>query len=68
MKNVGGNKWVPSDGYTYISNGETWTDGIYLGVNDDIENWHDTNEEPPTPEDEVSSEEALEILFGGEVS
>ena len=46
MKNVEGNKWIPDDGFKYISNGSVWTDSIYLGKTDSIENWHDTNEEP----------------------
>lgn len=67
MINVSGNKWVPSEGYSYISNGEVWTDSIFIGASDDISNWHDTNDEPPTPEDDVPAEEALEILLGGEI-
>lgn len=67
MINVEGNKWIPSEGFNYISNGEVWTDSIILGATDSISNWHDTNEEPPTPEDDVSDSEALSILLGGEV-
>ena len=65
MINVSGNKWVPSPGYVYISNGKVWTDSIFLGASDDIANWHDTNEEPPEPEEEVDDAEALQILLGG---
>lgn len=67
MINLSGNKWIPSEGYSYISNGEVWTDSIFLGKDDDIANWHDTNEEPPAPEEDISDEEALAILLGGEV-
>lgn len=67
MRNIGGNQWIPSDGYNYISNGRIWTDSIYLGRNDSVENWHDTNEEPSEPEEDVSDSEALEILLGGAV-
>ena len=67
MRNVGGNKWVPSDGYKYISNGDTWTDSIFLGASDDISRWHDTNDEPPEEDDDVSDAEAIEILLGGAV-
>jgi hypothetical protein len=65
MINTGGNNWIPSPGFAYISNGEVWTDSIQLGANDRIENWHDTNENPPEPEEDVSDAEAVEILMGG---
>lgn len=52
MRNDYKNHWIPSDGYKYLSNGEVWTDGIFLGTSDRPENWHDTNDEPPTLEDE----------------
>lgn len=67
MINVEGNKWIPSEGFMYISNGEVWSDSILLGANDNIGNWHDTNDEPPAPDDDVSDSEALSILLGGEV-
>ena len=57
MRNLHGNYWVPDDGYTYLSNGEVWTDGLYLGAADRIENWHDTNDEPPGPEDQATAED-----------
>jgi len=47
---VEGNKLTPSEGYNYISNGETWSTLVYLGRTDSVDNWHDTNEEPPEPE------------------
>lgn len=65
MINVHDNYWIPSDGYKYISNGEIYTDSIYLGAKDSIDNWHDTNDEPPEPEDDISDEEAFDIIFGG---
>ena len=65
MINTEANKWIPSPGYLYVSNGEVWSDSIYLGKDDRIENWHDTNEEPPEPDEEISNEEALAILLGG---
>lgn len=65
MRNVQGNLWVPDEGYKYITNGEVYTDSIYLGKSDSINNWHDTNEEPTDPEDELDDAEALEILLGG---
>lgn len=65
MKNVQGNLWIPDEGYKYITNGEVYTDSIYLGAKDSISNWHDTNDEPPKPEDDLDDSEALEILLGG---
>lgn len=67
MRNAQGNLWVPDEGYTYITNGEVYTDSIYLGSRDSINNWHDTNDEPPEPEDEPTVEdkaEAFDILTG----
>lgn len=65
MKNPHGNYWVPDEGYKYLTNGEVYTDSIYLGKNDSIDNWHDTNDEPPEPEEGIPDEEALDILLGG---
>ena len=57
----------PDDGYKYITNGEIWSDLVYLGKSDSIENWHDTNEEPPIepesePEEEATEEDYIEAL------
>ena len=57
MINVGGNLWVPAEGYRYITNGTTWTDSIRLGRTDSISNWHDTNDEPPEPSEEATPED-----------
>ena len=65
MINVKDNYWIPDEDYKYISNGEVWTDSIYLGMNDNIANWHDTNDEPPTPDEDISDEEAFQIIIGG---
>lgn len=50
--NIEGNKLTPDDGYKYITNREVWSDLVYLGRTDSLDNWHDTNDEPPAPEDE----------------
>ena len=66
MINVSGNHWIPGEGYRYITNGTVYSDGIFLGRSDDIANWHDTNDEPPEP-DEPSVEdkaEAFDIITG----
>lgn len=64
MINVHDNYWIPSEGYKYITNGTSWSDGIYLGRLDNIANWHDTNEEPYDESDPISEAEALSILLG----
>lgn len=53
MINTHDNVWIPSPGYKYLSNGETWADSIRLGRTDSIANWHDTNDEPPEPSEEA---------------
>lgn len=68
MRNVKGNLWIPGEGYKYLTNGVVYTDSIYLGARDSIDNWRDTNDEPPEPVDEPSIEdkaEAFDILLGG---
>lgn len=62
MINVHDNYWIPSEGYKYITNGEIFSNGIYLGINDSPDNWRDTNEEP---ESEGDAEEILDIILGG---
>ena len=70
MINVRDNYWIPSGGYKYLSNGETWTDSIYLGAGADINAWHDTNDDPPEPQEpdepvpESDYAEAAKILLG----
>ena len=71
MINIEKNHWVPSEGYKYITNGEIYTDGIFLGRFDNISNWHDTNDEPPEaieePEiTEADKASAFDIIMGEE--
>lgn len=68
MINPHDNFWIPGEGYKYLSNGTVWSEGIYLGKADSINNWHDTNDEPPLPEEGPTVEdkaEAYDILMGG---
>lgn len=53
MINVKDNIWIPSEGYKYLTNVEVWSERIILGKNDSINNWHDTNEEPPLPDEVI---------------
>lgn len=62
MINVRDNYWIPSEGYKYITNGEVFSDGVYLGIYDSPDNWHDTNDEL---EPEANTEEILDIILGG---
>lgn len=64
MINVHDNYWVPGDGYKYITNGEVYTDSIYLGSRDNIDNWHDTNDEPEDESIVEDKAEAYDILIG----
>lgn len=67
MINPHDNFWIPGEGYKYLSNGTVWSNGIYLGKSDSIDNWHDTNDEPPDPTEEPTIEdkaEAYDILMG----
>jgi hypothetical protein len=47
----------PDLGYKYITNNEVWSNLVILGYKDKIENWHDTNEEPPIEENDIPIEE-----------
>ncbi len=67
MINIKNNNWQPSPGFKYLTNGSVWSESIYLGKHDSIDNWHDTNDEPPAPEEEPNNDEyksALQILLG----
>lgn len=65
MINVQGNLWIPGESYKYLTNGVVYTDSIYLGARDSIDNWRDTNDEPSEPDPELTDEEALDIILGG---
>lgn len=65
MINTHDNVWIPSEGYKYITNGVAFSTEIRLGFKDSISNWHDTNEEPPTPpepEEEATEEDYKSAL------
>jgi len=42
----------PEKGYKYITNDKVWTDEAWLGKYDKVENWYDTNEEPPEEDEQ----------------
>lgn len=60
-----GKYWVPSEGFRYITDGETWATMIKLPDDSYAARWHDTNEEPDDDPD-LSAEEALNVITGGE--
>lgn len=67
MINLTLNEYVPSEGFKYVTNGIIFTTALSIGKNESIDNWHDTNDEPPapTPEEEPTADDyeaALERL------
>lgn len=62
MINVHDNYWEPSPGYKYLSNGDVYSTGIYLGKFDSPDNWHDTNDEPPGEADDAAPEDYEDAL------
>ena len=47
-----------------LTNGETFTEQVHLGIYDSPDNWHEV---PPEDMEEVPDDEALSILLGGAV-
>lgn len=55
----------PSEGYT-LTNGETYSKKVYLGINDSPANWMEIpDEDVPEPETIEDKAEAYDILTGG---
>lgn len=59
---IDGNKLTPEDGYKYVTNGRFFSELVFLGRYDSVDNWHDTNDEPPEAEEEVTPEEMMAEL------
>lgn len=59
---IEGNVITPDAGMI-LTNGETYSDKVYLGIYDDPSNWHEIPADET--EEDVSDEEALQILLGG---
>ena len=51
----------------YLTNGETYSTKVYLGANASPDDWWEVDEIPPEPEEdeELSAEEALDIIVNG---
>lgn len=64
---IDGNKVTADEGKT-LTNGETYSKQVYLGIHDSPENWHEIPDEDvpkePTIEDKA---EAYDILIGVEI-
>lgn len=55
---------TPAEGL-YLTNGDTYSEKVYLGKNAQIEDWQEVDSipEPPEPEEELTAEEALAELM-----
>lgn len=58
---------TPSEGYKHITNGTVFSDCVYLGKNANANDWQDTNDEPPEPDEDIGDTEALSIIEGAAV-
>ena len=57
---------TPSDGM-YLTNGETYSQKVYLGKNADPDEWREIDRVPDEEEDpELTDSEALAIIVGGD--
>ena len=56
---INGNKLIADDGKA-LQKGDTIAKIVYLGVNDNADNWLEIDE----PEEEISDSEALAIITG----
>ena len=62
---IEGNVIRPDDGMV-LTNGETYSDCVYLGIHDSPSNWHEIPQEDVPGEDpELDDAEALSLLLGG---
>lgn len=57
---INGNILTADDGKV-LQKGDVIATTVYLGVNDSADNWTEIDK----PEEEISAEEALEIITGG---
>lgn len=57
---INGNILTADDGKV-LQKGDTIAKIVYLGVNDSADNWLEIDE----PEEDISADEALEIITGG---
>ena len=52
----------------YLSDGETYSQKVYLGKHDSVDNWYETDdvEDIVAGSQEITAEEALSIITGGD--
>ena len=56
---------TPAEG-RYLTNGETYSEKVYLGKNASPDDWWEVDSIPDVPEDpELTAEEALNIIVNG---
>lgn len=61
---IEGNKLIPDEG-KWLYNGEFCSDLVYLGKNASPDEWTEVDEYIEPQSDELSAEEALDIITGG---
>lgn len=58
---------TPAEG-KYLTNGETYSQKVYLGKNGSPSDWREVDSIPDEDEDpELTAEEALAVIMGGSV-
>ena len=55
---------LTADEGKWLTNGDTYSKQVWLGVNDSPSNWSEVDYNPD--EEDFSAEEALDIIMGGE--
>jgi hypothetical protein len=64
----GGLTVLTPENKAYLSDGETYSQKVYLGKYDSADNWYETDdvEDIIAGSQEITAEEALSIITGGE--
>ena len=50
----------------WLTNGETYSKKVFLGKNANESDWEEVEWDGTYPDDEISSDEALDLLLGGD--
>lgn len=64
----GGLTVLTPENKAYLSDGETYSQKVYLGKYDSVDNWYETDdvEDIIAGSQEITAEEALSIITGGD--
>lgn len=64
----GGLTVLTPDNKAYLTDGETYSQKVYLGKYDSAENWYETDdvEDIIAGSQDITADEALEIIMGGD--